>query len=150
MAFGGTGDGALSDINVTPLVDVMLVLLIIFMVTAPMMQAGVDVDLPRASLTAKEQAEERLIVTVTDERRIYVGDRLVPYNMLADNVRSRLGAASGQAVALKADRKLDYGYVLLVLDAIRRAEVENVGLIVNPLDTQTALDEALSPGERAP
>ena len=139
---------SLSTINVTPLVDVVLVLLIIFMVTAPMMQAGVDVDLPRTSLASKEQAEERLVVTVTHERRLYVGERLIPFNMLVDTVRSRLGG-SGQAVALKADRRLDYGYVLLVLDSIRRAGVENVGLIVNPLESPDGLDAA-KPAEPAP
>jgi biopolymer transport protein TolR len=125
--------GSLSEINVTPLVDVILVLLIIFMVTAPMMHAGVDVDLPSTTTSSQETAEERVLVSVTAEKQLYVGDRRVSYQMLTERVRQQLGPHA-PSVALRADRKLPYGYILHVIDAIRQAGVENVGLIVNPVE----------------
>ena len=143
MAFGSADPGqgirqrsyaSLFQINVTPLVDIVLVLLIIFMITAPMMSAAVEVDLPVTG-AATPQAEDRLIVSVTKGQKLYIGDQLVLFPLLPERLRAVRGN-SGKAVALRADKSLDYGFVLLVIDAIRRAGIENVGLVVNPLDLE--------------
>ena len=122
---------ALSDINVTPLVDVVLVLLIIFMVTAPMMQRGVDVRLPRVESSADAQ-EQRLVVTVAKDQRIYLNDQIVGLSLVGDKVRDLSRSTGVDFVFLRADREVPYGRVMTVMDAIKRAGIDKVGLVTEP------------------
>jgi biopolymer transport protein TolR len=135
VAFGGdTGGGrrAMTDINVTPLVDVMLVLLIIFMVTAPLIQSGVKVDLPRASAQQMEHEEEKLVLTITRDRRIFLGTtEIAPADLeakLSTNARIR----KDKELYLHADRSLPYGQVVEIMATARRAGVESLGMITEP------------------
>jgi TolR protein len=122
---------ALSDINVTPLVDVVLVLLIIFMVTAPMMQRGVDVRLPRVESSSDAQ-EQRLVVTVGKDQRIYLNDEVVGLSLIGDRVRDLSRSTGVDFVFLRADREVPYGRVMTVMDAIKHAGIEKVGLVTEP------------------
>jgi biopolymer transport protein TolR len=122
---------ALSDINVTPLVDVILVLLIIFMVTAPMMQRGVDVRLPKVE-SAADAREERLVVTVTRDERIYVNDQVVNINLVGERLQNMSRATGIDFVFLRADREVPYGRVMIVMDLIKKAGIEKVGLVTEP------------------
>jgi biopolymer transport protein TolR len=122
----------LSEINVTPLVDVVLVLLIIFMITAPMMSASVEVHLPQASIAPPPSAKEHLVVTVAADGRIYVGESLTDLDLVPNRVKEKLRATGLSQVAIRGDKAVSYGLVLQVLDRIRLAEVRNVGLVMNP------------------
>ena len=122
---------ALSDINVTPLVDVVLVLLIIFMVTAPMMQRGVDVRLPRVESSANAE-EQRLVVTVGRDQKVYLNDKLVGVGLIGERVRDLSKSTGVDFVFLRADREVPYGRVMSVMDAIKKAGIEKVGLVTEP------------------
>jgi biopolymer transport protein TolR len=136
MAFSGgdTGSGrrAMTDINVTPLVDVMLVLLIIFMVTAPLIQSGVKVDLPRAQAQQMEHAEEKLVLKITHDRHIYLGDTEIRGAELEQKLATNARVQRDKEVYLQADRSLPYGLVVQVMATARRAGVENLGMITEP------------------
>ena len=123
---------ALAEINVTPLVDVVLVLLIIFMVTAPLMQRGIDVDLPRTDAQTSEN-EERLIVSVGKDGKIFINDVEIPVNDLREQVQKRVEHMKNKnAVFLRADRTLQYGVIMEVMDEIKRSGVPTVGLVTEP------------------
>jgi TolR protein len=122
---------ALSDINVTPFVDVVLVLLIIFMVTAPMMQRGVDVRLPRVE-SATDAQEQRLVVTVAKDLRIYLNDQVVNVNLIGERLQQVREITGQDFVFLRADREVPYGRVMLVMDAIKKSGIEKVGLVTEP------------------
>jgi biopolymer transport protein TolR len=135
VAFGGdTGGGrrAMTDINVTPLVDVMLVLLIIFMVTAPLIQSGVKVDLPRASAQQMEHAEEKLVLKITRDRRIYLGDVEIHPADLEAKLSTNARVQKDKELYLHADRSLNYGLVVEIMAIARRAGVESLGMITEP------------------
>jgi biopolymer transport protein TolR len=122
----------LSEINVTPFVDVMLVLLIIFMVTAPMMMQGVDVNLPKTATQAIPAKEERLVVTVTAKQEIYLNE----YKITLDSLMRKLAAIyqnqPGRAVFLRADQSVPYGVVVEVMAAIRRSGIVRIGMVTEP------------------
>jgi biopolymer transport protein TolR len=135
MAFGGGDSGgrrAMTDINVTPLVDVMLVLLIIFMVTAPLIQSGVKVDLPKASAQQMEHSEEKLVLTITRDRRIFLGDAEIRGDQLEQKLAANARIQKDKELYLHADRSLPYGQVVEVMAVARRAGVENLGMITDP------------------
>ena len=123
----------MADINVTPMVDVMLVLLVIFMVTAPLMQHGVSVELPKVDAPAVEADKERLILTVTAERKIYLGDVEIPRDVLRERLIGNKRLASEKQVFLHADHRLDYGFVVDVMAVMQTAGVENMGMITDPV-----------------
>ena len=118
----------LSDINVTPMVDVMLVLLIVFMITAPMMQGGVDVELPRAEARPLSP-KEGMVVSVNRDGRIFVDQTPVSYNDFRVTFRSLVTTRKPTGVYLQADTRVPYGQVVRVLAVIRGAGVQNVGLV---------------------
>jgi biopolymer transport protein TolR len=121
----------IADINVTNLVDVALTLLIIFMIAAPMMRAGMDVSLPKTS-AARPQPSEGITVTLTSENTIYVGEQAVPLAHFKDRLRRALGERAGAPVFLRADKKVPYGLVVEVVGTIREAGVSELGLVAEP------------------
>lgn len=126
---------SLSEINVTPLVDVMLVLLIIFMVTAPMLQTGIGVNLPQAE-TQTSPAEEGLTLTITKDRYIHINDTVINQFLLEQKLKEYFYGQEKKVVFLRADQELPYGFVIQILDIIKRAGVEVVGLVIEPLQEQ--------------
>ena len=118
----------MADINVTPLVDVVLVLLLVFMVTAPMMNRGIDVALPVAN-QPKADEEERIAVSINASERIYIGDQLVTAAMLEDKLRAMMEGRESKVVYLRADESLRYGRVIAVVDTIKKAGVEQIGFV---------------------
>jgi biopolymer transport protein ExbD len=125
---GRGGPQALGEINVTPLVDVVLVLLLVFMVTAPMMSRGIDVTLPVANQPHVDP-EDRLTVSVNAEGRIYVGDKPVNLVLLEDRLRGLLQGRASKVVYLRADARLAYGRVIEVVDKLKSAGVEQIGFV---------------------
>lgn len=138
MAFNvGSGDRrrigtSLAEINIIPLVDVVLVLLLIFMLTAPMMYRGIDVNLPRAA--AKPTAvEERMVLTITKEQGLYLNDRRVTPAGLDDALRDAFRSRTDKTLYLKADAGLSYGAVIEAMDRVRRAGIERLGMVTEPV-----------------
>ena len=134
MEAGGPEKRPLSQINVTPLVDVMLVLLIIFMVTAPMMQEGMDVNLPKVEASGISAGEEPLVITINRDRRIFVNDSAFRQSDLSGKLEAIRKTRSGLTVLLKADESVPYGYIMGVMAAIRKAGIEKIGLITEPVE----------------
>src|SRR5215211_1328157 len=127
MQLGGKG-GVKSDINVTPLVDVMLVLLIIMMIIAPMLQKGVDVRLPTAANTQdKPETQDQTVLAVTADGRMHLNG--IPDTDIPEKLQSALEDKKEKIVYLKADQDASYGRVMAAFDALRKAQVENIGLI---------------------
>ncbi len=124
---------SLSEINVTPLVDVMLVLLIIFMVTAPMMQSGIGVNLPQAE-TNSSPAEEGLTMTITQDRYIHIGESPINIFLLENKLKEYFYGKERKVVFIKADESLPYGYIINILDVTKKAGVDVVGLVVIPIE----------------
>jgi biopolymer transport protein TolR len=122
------GTSMLGEINVTPLVDVVLVLLLIFMVTAPMMSRGIDVSLPVANQPQIPQ-EDRVTVSIRADGHIFVGDKPVNVALLEDEVRGRTSGSPDAVVYLRADEGLRYGTVIEVVDLIKRAGVDRIGFV---------------------
>ena len=129
---GGRCIGAtLSEINIIPLVDVVLVLLLIFMLTAPMMYRGIDVNLPRAS--AKPTAvEERLVLTLTKDQALYLNDKRLTPATLESQLRDAFRNRTDKTLYLKADAGLNYGAVVETMDRVRRAGIERLGMVTEP------------------
>ena len=129
MDLGGKG-GVKSDINVTPLVDVMLVLLIIMMIIAPMLQKGVDVKLPTASNTVdKPETQDQTVVAVTADGRFHLNSKEIADDDLAPRVTEVLENKKERIVLIKADEDASYGRVMAAMDALRKAQIEDMGLI---------------------
>jgi len=130
MGGGDEGvEGAFSGINVTPLVDVMLVLLVIFMVTAPMMQQGVAVDLPNATGAALPQEDATFVVTVTVDGQLYLNDTKQDLATLTERLLAIREEKPGLVVYLRADNDSSYGNVVSVMAALKRAGIEKLGMI---------------------
>jgi biopolymer transport protein TolR len=136
MSSGGSGRQTLTEINVTPLVDVMLVLLIIFMVTAPLIQQGVEVNLPSAPAKAIDAEEQRLVLSIKADKSLWLGTSedaaRVKYDDLEAKLRANARAQRDRMLYLMADKRLPYGFVVDVMAAAQRAGIENVGMITSP------------------
>ena len=133
MSTGGGSGRALAEINVTPMVDIMLVLLIIFMVTAPLIQQGVPVDLPQTKAPTLDVDEDRLVLTVTKERKLYIGETEIPYTQLRDKLVGNTKLARDKQLYLHADRNLPYGVVVDIMAIIKDAGVTNLGMVTDPV-----------------
>ncbi|MGD9225960.1 MAG: protein TolR [Desulfobacterales bacterium] len=132
MTAGENSGRLMSDINVTPFVDVMLVLLIIFMVTAPMMMQGVDVSLPEATAEPLESEKEHLIITIDTKNQIFINDFQVTVDFLGEKLKKILEGRSDREVYLKADKDISYGTVVQVMAEIKGAGVEKLGMVTEP------------------
>jgi len=137
---GGPGRQTLTEINVTPLVDVMLVLLIVFMVTAPLIQQGVEVDLPDARAKPVKAEEQKLVLSIKGDRSLWLGTSQdaarIPFDDLEAKLRSNVRIQKDHELYLMADKALPYGYVVDVMATMQRAGVVNVGMITNPSPTK--------------
>ena len=120
----------LSEINVTPLVDVMLVLLIIFMITAPMMQSGITVNLPSAE-TKTNPSSGGLVLAITKDHFIYMDDKIINLYLLESRIKNYFFNKKKKIVFIKADKDVSYGYVIGVMDVLKKAGIETVGMIVD-------------------
>jgi biopolymer transport protein TolR len=132
MAFETRGNETLSQINVTPLVDVMLVLLVIFMVTAPILQQGVSVDLPRVSTGTLKGEEVQLVVTLTKGDELYLNDTPVGLDDLKDKLRAILVERPDRQVFLRADTSVPYGRVMSVMGSMQQIGVTHLGMVTAP------------------
>jgi biopolymer transport protein TolR len=132
MAVGTNSDRLMSDINVTPFVDVMLVLLIIFMVTAPMMTQGVDVTLPVAKSGSLTADQEQLIVSINKNNEVYINDHIVDIGLLQERLIKMLEGRASRSVYFRADRSIPWGTGVQVMSEIRGAGVENLGIVTEP------------------
>jgi biopolymer transport protein TolR len=123
----------MSEINVTPFVDVMLVLLIIFMVTAPMMMQGVDVNLPRTTTQPIATEEERLIISITAKREIFLNEYKITMESLQSKMQTIYQNRPDKSVFLRADQGLPYGFVMKVMAAVRQSGIKRIGMVTEPL-----------------
>ena len=123
----------MSEINVTPFVDVMLVLLIIFMVTAPMMMQGVDVNLPHTTTQPISSEEERLVISITGKREIYLNEYKISLETLQKKLETIYQNRPDRAVFLRADQSLPYGFVMEVMAAVRQSGMQRIGMVTEPL-----------------
>jgi biopolymer transport protein TolR len=145
MSGGGKRGAVVSEINVTPLVDIMLVLLIIMMLIAPLLQKGVDVNLPTAGNTAdKPDTQQQIVLHVTADKRFYVNNKETPERDVVDRLKFALEEAKEKVVYLKADQDAPYASVMQMMDKMRDAQIENVGLIT---ETKRKPGESAEGGE---
>ena len=126
----------ISQINVTPLVDVMLVLLVIFMVTAPIIQQGVQVNLPQAKAGAIPGKEEQLVVTINRNGRVYLNDNAMTLSELGQKLRAIHQLQQGKEVYLRADQDVRYGVVIKAIAEIKQAGIEKLGMVTRPLSQE--------------
>jgi biopolymer transport protein TolR len=128
-----SSDPTMSEINVTPLVDVMLVLLIIFMITAPLMQQGVEIDLPQTQADILDTKDQDLfLLSLTKDRKIYIGKTEIPREKLENILEFNDKLKKDKKIDFAADRSLDYGFVVDVMAALRRAGIVQVGMLTEP------------------
>jgi len=133
MAFGSDSDRLISDINVTPFVDVMLVLLVIFMVTAPMMMQGVDVALPETTSQPLAAKKENLVITINSQSQIFINDHQLGIDFLQEKLKKILEGRDNREVYLRADREISYGFVVRVMAEIKAAGVDKLGMVTEPV-----------------
>lgn len=137
FAQGGESDGPVAVINVTPLVDVMLVLLVIFMITAPMLQQGVEVNLPKATTGPVSGTSEQIVVSIDKEGRIYIGaGNLVSLDELGAKLKAIMDTRKEEdrKVFIKADKDLAYGGIMSVMSSLHQVGITQIGLVSSPLD----------------
>jgi biopolymer transport protein TolR len=134
MGPAGNDKRLMADINVTPLVDVMLVLLIIFMVTAPMMTQGVDVNLPKTTTRYMKTEEDPLILTINKKKEILLESHRLDLEGLDGKLQKIVENRKDRELLLRADKELPYGFVIEVVAAIKRAGIEKLGMVTEPLD----------------
>jgi biopolymer transport protein ExbD/biopolymer transport protein TolR len=129
--------GTLADINVTPLVDVVLVLLVIFMITAPVLQSGIEVNVPKTR-TVREITEQRLVVTIDHDQKIFLGDQPINIHELAQKLQQSGSDPAHQIIYLRADQTVPFGAFANVMDAVKQAGITNVSIVTQPLETKAA------------
>lgn len=132
MAFDEQSGGAISNINVTPLVDVMLVLLVIFMVTAPILQQGVTINVPKVKAAGLSGEDQQLVLAVNARGQIYLNDTLIDLQEIEPKLQAILKQRPDRGVFLRADQSVRYGDVMKVIAAIKNAGVERLGMVTEP------------------
>ena len=126
---------SLSDINIVPFVDVVLVLLIIFMITAPILQSGIEVDLPKTR-TVKEITEDRLVITIDRSQRVYLGNEPVNIHQLGQLLHARMRNPETDAVFLRCDETVPFGSFATVVDELRQSGIQNVSVVTEPISSR--------------
>ena len=137
MAFtapNGRTQTSLADINITPLVDVVLVLLIIFMVTAPVLQSGIEVAVPKTR-TVKEITEERMVISINKQQRVFLGNDPININEIGGKLRQKVRDPQRQQIFVRADEDVPFGAFATVMDAVKQSGIVNVSIVTQPLDT---------------
>ena len=135
MAFSTAGGGPLrAEINITPRIDVLLVLLIIFMVTAPVLQSGIEVNVPRTR-TVKEITEERLVISINKQQRVFLGNDPININQIADQLKQKIRDPRHQAIFIRADEDVPFGAFATVMDAVKSSGIANVSIVTQPIDS---------------
>lgn len=135
MAFssGGKTQTSLAEINMTPLIDVVLVLLLIFMLTAPVLQSGIDVAVPKTR-SVNQVTEERQVVTIDKEQRVFLQDKPVNVHDLPALLRGKSGDTSKKIIYLRADERVPFGAFASVMDAVKQAGITNISIVTQPLE----------------
>ena len=133
----GQTRSSLAEINITPLVDVVLVLLIIFMISVPVLQSGIEVAVPKTR-TVKEITEQRMVVTIDREQRVFLGDQPINIHDLARRLRQPGVDNAKKVIYLRADERVPFGAFASVMDAVKRAGITNISIVTQPLDTKPA------------
>jgi biopolymer transport protein TolR len=137
MAFtaaNGRTQIALADINITPLVDVVLVLLIIFMVTAPVLQSGIEVAVPKTR-SVKEITEERLVISINKKQEVFLGNDPININEIGSKLRQKIRDPQHQSIFLRADEDVPFGAFATVMDAVKSSGISNVSIVTQPLES---------------
>ena len=130
----GQTQTSMSEINVTPLVDVVLVLLVIFMITAPILQSGVEVSVPKTR-SVKEITEERLVISIDRQQRVFLGNDPININQIGSTLRSKLKDPERMQIYVRSDENVPFGAFATVMDAVKQAGVTNVSIVTEPLET---------------
>jgi len=133
----GRTESSLADINVTPFVDVVLVLLIIFMLTAPILQSGIEVDVPKTK-TVKEITEEKLVISIDRSQRVFLGNDPININQIGPTLRQKMRDPSRQSIFLRADQNVPFGAFAAVMDAVKQSGITNVSIVTEPMQSQPA------------
>jgi biopolymer transport protein ExbD/biopolymer transport protein TolR len=131
----GRTQSSLSEINITPFVDVVLVLLVMFMVTAPILQSGIEVEVPKTK-TVKEITEERLVITIDKDQRVFLGNDPININEIADRLHEKIRDPQGQSVFIRSDENVPFGAFATVMDAVKQTGITNVSIVTQPLDAK--------------
>jgi len=126
----------MSEINITPMVDVMLVLLIIFMITAPMLGRGVELDLPKAKAAPMEVDQSKLVMTIDAQRRVFLGETEIPHAKLEDALANNARLKREGELYLQADATIPYGFVVQVMAIIKKAGIPKLGMVTDPAQGQ--------------
>ena len=138
MAFtsnSGQTRTSLAEINITPMVDVVLVLLVIFMLTAPVLQSGIEVAVPKTR-TVKEITEQRMVLTIDRDQQVFLGDQAVNIHELAQKLHQAGVDPAHQIIYLRADERVPFGAFATVMDAVKQAGITNISIVTQPLDTR--------------
>jgi biopolymer transport protein ExbD/biopolymer transport protein TolR len=136
MAFttsSGRTQSSLADINITPLVDVVLVLLIIFMITAPVLQSGIEVNVPHTR-SVKEVTEERLVISIDKDQRVFLGNDPVNINEIPEKLHQKIRDPQNQSIYVRADENVSFGAFATVMDAVKSSGITNVSIVTQPLN----------------
>ena len=137
MAFtaaNGRTQTSMSDINITPLVDVVLVLLIIFMVTAPVLQSGIEVNVPKTR-SVKEITEERMVISIDKQQRVFLGNDPININEIGAKLQQKVKDPSRQFIFVRADEDVPFGAFATVMDAVKSSGITNVSIVTQPLQS---------------
>jgi biopolymer transport protein ExbD/biopolymer transport protein TolR len=133
----GRTKSSLADINITPLVDVVLVLLVIFMITAPVLQSGIEVNVPKTR-TVREMTEVRMVVTIDHDQKVFLGDEPINIHELGRKLQQAGKDPAHEVIYLRADQTVPFGAFASVMDAVKQAGITNVSIVTQPLDTKGA------------
>ena len=128
----GRTQTSLADINITPLVDVVLVLLIIFMVTAPILQSGIEVEVPKTR-SVNEITEERVVISIDKQQRVYLGNDAININEIADKLRQKIRDPQNQAIFVRSDENVPFGAFATVMDAVKSTGITHVSIVTQPI-----------------